>query len=421
MDATAIGIGVLVAVLALIALGVLFTVSRLLPQGRAGPGADHLPHPAGGRHLHRGRRPAGAAQRRADGHLGEDHRDPADRPRGPDLPGQHPRGHPPHLLRPGQQDQGGRGEGRAGDRHRAGQPPGDAAGAVQREVLRGAQDRGQAAGLRRPLHPPRALPRPDHPGHRHRPQRLPPGGLCDRLPGADPAHAAGPGQHPRRAGHQEDHRADRDRARPHQRVPAHRAEGDHPAERRRPGDHPRTRTAGRPRPRSSSAARSRRCGPRRRRSPPGSRRRNASAPRARSCAPRSNSACSARTRPGRSRSRRRTASGSSRSRTSASRRTGCSKSSRGSGRRSWPGSPRRRRSRASAGRSPTSSASASRWTARSPSRRSRSRRCGWCRRPSGSGRRWSSPRRRRRRSSWSRTSRRPRPRSRPRSTGRARR
>ena len=41
----------------------------------------------------------------------------------------------------------------------AGQPRGDAAEAVQREVLRGAEDRRQAAGLRRPVHAPRSSSR----------------------------------------------------------------------------------------------------------------------------------------------------------------------------------------------------------------------------------------------------------------------
>ena len=124
----------------------------VVPQGRTGQGADHLQGPPGRRHVHRRGRAAGAPQVRDHGHLGEDDRDRADRPGGPDLPGQHPGRHQDHVLRPRQQDRRGRDQGGAGDRHRAGQRPGDAAGAVQRQVLRGAQDGRQAARLRRPLH-----------------------------------------------------------------------------------------------------------------------------------------------------------------------------------------------------------------------------------------------------------------------------
>ena len=77
--------------------------------------------------------------------------------------------------------------------------------AVQREVLRGAQDGRQAARLRRPVHQARRVPRPDHPGDRHRPQRVQPGGRGDRLPRADADGAARPEEHPRRPGHPQDH------------------------------------------------------------------------------------------------------------------------------------------------------------------------------------------------------------------------
>lgn len=213
-------------------------VQQAVPQGGAGPGADHLQGQEGRCHLHRRRGAARDPQGRVHGHLGEDHRDQADRPGRADLPGQHPGGHPHLVLRAGQQDRRGRRQGGPGDRYGTGQRQGGDPGVLRREVLRGAEDRRQAAGLRRPLHQARGVPGPHHPGHRHRPQRLPPRRRGHRLPRADADDAARRRQHPGRPGHPQDHRADGGRARPHQRVPADRAEGDHPAERRRPGDHP---------------------------------------------------------------------------------------------------------------------------------------------------------------------------------------
>ncbi|CAM5612296.1 hypothetical protein SCYAM73S_02109 [Streptomyces cyaneofuscatus] len=153
-----------------------------VPQGRAGQGADHLQDQEGRRDLHRCRRPARPPQGRDDGHLGEEDRDPPRRARGADLPGQHPRRHPDHLLRPGQQDRRGRHQGRPVHRYAAGERQGRHPGVLRREVLRGPQDRRQAARLRRPVHQARGVPGQDHPGHRDRPERLPPRRRRDRLP-----------------------------------------------------------------------------------------------------------------------------------------------------------------------------------------------------------------------------------------------
>lgn len=93
-----------------------------------------------------------------------------------------------------------------------------------------------------------------------------------------------------------------------------------------------------------------------------------------------------RTSSGRSLSPRRTASGSSRSRPSASRRTACWRSSAASARPSSPPSPRTRRWRQRSAPSPRSSGSGSRSRRPWPSRRRTSSGCAWSRRPSAPAR-----------------------------------
>ena len=152
-----------------------------------------------------------------------------------------------------------------------------------------------------------------------------------------PIDAARPGQHPRRAGHPEDHRADRDRARAHQRVPAHTRRRRSPGRTSTPGRPSSSWSGGRPTPRSSSSARSRPSGPARRPRSTGCRRRSGCAAQRRAH-PHRRAARRPAGEPGpRDRGRgRRTASGSSPSRPSGSRRTGCSRSSPASGRPSCP-------------------------------------------------------------------------------------
>jgi hypothetical protein len=91
---------------------------------------------------------------------------------------------------------------------------------VQRQVLRGAEDRRQEVRLHRAVREAPGIPRRDRRGHRQRPQRLRAGGRRDRLPGADAEAHAGPEQHPRRPGHPQDHRADRRAERQDQRAGA---------------------------------------------------------------------------------------------------------------------------------------------------------------------------------------------------------
>ena len=102
---------------------------------------------------------------------------------------QHPGRHRRQLLRPGQHttdDVDARG-GAARSAAPSASNQATMRRAVRGQVLRGAQDRRQADGLRRALRAARRLPSPGHRGHRRGPQRLRPRRRRHRVPRADPA------------------------------------------------------------------------------------------------------------------------------------------------------------------------------------------------------------------------------------------
>jgi hypothetical protein len=179
---------------------------EVLSQGAAGPRDDreHDARGAGG-HLHRAAGDSGAAQGGGDGCLDEDHRDRALGQGRPDLQGQHARRHQGQILRARQQDRRRRAARGAVDRLRACIQPGHAGRPVQREVLGGLEDGRQVDGLRRSVPGARPVPRRDRAPDRRRFVRLRAGRRGHRLSRADPAGEARPEQHPRCAGHQEDH------------------------------------------------------------------------------------------------------------------------------------------------------------------------------------------------------------------------
>ena len=211
------------------------------------------------RHLHRRRRAAGAAQGRDHGHLGEDHRDRAHRPGGPDLPGQHPRRHPDHLLRPGQQDRRGRHQGRPGDRH--------APAPATRRRCRSCstpssprRSRRSASSSTSSTSTPSATssatrssrssaPTSTATASRTRRSTTWSRRRCTTLDPNNILDAQGIRKITELTAIEQ---------RAHQRVPAQRGEGDHPAERRRRARPSSSWSAGRPTPRPSSSARSRR-------------------------------------------------------------------------------------------------------------------------------------------------------------------